>query len=275
MAKHFTILALFLLVICSLAFSQGLVTPPKNGSVYVIAHRGAHIGIPENSLAAYQKAIDLGCDFVEIDVRTSKDNQFVSVHNSTIDAYVEGKSGKVSEMTLAELKQLDIGIKIGAEWKNTRIPTFEEILQLCHGKIGIYLDLKDADPAGLIEIIKKYHMEQHIVWCIGGSAHKTIMEIKHECPSCIPMPDPYEEKNLEKVMVAYQPKVVASMMRFYTKSFGEYVHDKGAIVFVDDSENFMDKLHKEWQLMFDWHVDGIQTDQAEALIKYIKSMKKP
>jgi len=51
-----------------------------------------HNGIPENSLAAYQKAIDLGCDFVEIDVRTTKDGRFVSVHNSTIDSYVEGKN---------------------------------------------------------------------------------------------------------------------------------------------------------------------------------------
>ncbi|MFP6616763.1 MAG: glycerophosphodiester phosphodiesterase [Candidatus Hydrogenedentota bacterium] len=48
-------------------------TPPRNGGIYVIAHRGAHQGIPENTLEAYQKAIDLGCDFVEIDVRTTKD----------------------------------------------------------------------------------------------------------------------------------------------------------------------------------------------------------
>ncbi len=58
---------------------------PKNGNTYVIAHRGAHNGIPENSLAAYQKAIDLGCDFIEIDVRKSRDGKMVSVHNSTID----------------------------------------------------------------------------------------------------------------------------------------------------------------------------------------------
>jgi glycerophosphoryl diester phosphodiesterase len=243
---------------------------PRNGDIYVIAHRGAHIGIPENSLAAYQKAIDLGCDFVEIDVRTTKDNQYVSVHNSTIDAYVEGKSGKVNDMTLAELKQLDIGIRIGKQWKNTRIPTFEEILQLCQNRIGIYLDLKDADPAGLVAIIQKYNMEKQIVWCIWGSEHKTIMDIKYECPKCIPMPDPGEEKNLEKVMVAYQPNVVASMMSNYTASFGKAVHERGAIVFVDDSENYPDKLKQEWNKMIKWKVDGIQTDRPEELIKFIQ-----
>lgn len=263
---------LFLLLssICIQAvYAQGILPAPRNGNVYVIAHRGAHIGIPENSLAAYQKAIDLGCDFIEIDVRTTKDNQFVSVHNSTIDAYAEGKTGKVRDMTLVELKQLDIGERIGEEWKDTRIPTFEEILKLCQNRIGIYLDLKDADPSELIEIIKKYKMEKHVVWYIGGSAHKTMMDIKYHCPDCIPMPDPNEEKNLEKVMVAYQPNVVASVMRFYTKSFGDYVHEKGAFVFVDDSQNFLDKLHKEWAQMIAWKVDGIQTDEPEELIKFL------
>ena len=61
--------------------------------VYVIAHRGAHKNMPENSLPAYRKAIDLGCDFVEIDVRTTKDGRFVSMHNSGIDEYVQGSGG--------------------------------------------------------------------------------------------------------------------------------------------------------------------------------------
>ena len=115
---------------------------PKNGDTYVIAHRGTHNGIPENTLAAYEKAIELGCDFVEIDVRKTKDWRIVSVHNSTIDAYVNNASGKVSDFTLAELKALDIGKRVGPEWENERIPTFEEILRLCKGQIGIYLDLK-------------------------------------------------------------------------------------------------------------------------------------
>lgn len=275
MNKYFVFLAPLLFVISSFAFSQRLTVHPKNGSVYVIAHRGAHIGIPENSLAAYQKAIDLGCDFVEIDVRTTKDNQFVSIHNATIDAYVEGKSGKVKDMTLAELKALDIGKKIGNEWTNTQIPTFEEILKICHGKIGIYLDLKDADPSSLIEIIKKYNMEETIVWYIPAYFNKAIMEVKSSCPDCLVMPDPGPEKNIEKVITAYQPKVLASDMDQLSQSYVEKAHSKGALVFVDDDENDPNLWEKEWLKIMDRGTDGIQTDQPEALIKYIKSMKKP
>ena len=99
---------------------------PKNANTYVVAHRGTHIDIPENTLAAYQKAIDLGCDFVEIDLRKTKDGRFVSVHNSTIDAYTNGEiTGKVGSFTLAELKNLNIGKQVGPEWVNERIPHFE------------------------------------------------------------------------------------------------------------------------------------------------------
>jgi glycerophosphoryl diester phosphodiesterase len=75
---------------------------PKN-IIYVVAHRGAHNGIPENSLAAYRKAIDIGCGFVEIDILTTKDGRFVSIHNSTVDEYTDGIIGKVKDMTLTEL----------------------------------------------------------------------------------------------------------------------------------------------------------------------------
>ena len=135
----------------------------RNGKTYVIAHRGAHVGIPENSIPAIQKAIELGSDFVEIDTRLTKDDHIVSVHNASVDEYVVGVKGKVKDFTLAEIKKLDIGEKTGPNWKNTRIPTIDEILQVCKGKIGIYLDLKEPLVEQLIPIIRKYDMESDIV----------------------------------------------------------------------------------------------------------------
>jgi glycerophosphoryl diester phosphodiesterase len=116
---------------------------PKHG-VYVIAHRGAHVGIPENTAAAARKAIELGADFIEIDVRTTKDGKIAVVHNATVDAYTENAKGRVKDFTLDELKALDIGTRVGPQWKEERIPTFEELLDICQGKIGVYLDVKDA-----------------------------------------------------------------------------------------------------------------------------------
>ena len=132
-------------------------SPPKGGDVYVVAHRGAHIGIPENTLASYEAAIAMGVDFVEVDLRTTRDGHIVSIHNKDIDSYVaNGELGLVSEMTLEQLKQLDIGSRISPEWSNERIPTFEEILGLCKGRVGIYLDLKDASVDKLVYVVKLF-----------------------------------------------------------------------------------------------------------------------
>lgn len=267
--------AVFIFWLCVLAagpsVAQYILPAPKNGPVYVIAHRGAHIGIPENSIPAYQKAIDLGCDFVEIDVRTTSDNELVSIHNATIDAYVAGETGKVRDMTLAQLNQLDIGVKYGEIWKNTRIPTLEEILQLCTGKIGIYLDLKDADPEQIIVLLKKYDMERRTVWYVPASRHKTLMEIKQYCDACLVMPDPGDIANLETVFAAYNSKLIASDMKHFNIEFGQKMLEYQALVFVDESERDPGLLLKQWQQMIEWGVDGIQTDDPEKLIRFLKN----
>jgi glycerophosphoryl diester phosphodiesterase len=242
--------------------------PPKNG-IYVIAHRGAHINIPENSLPAYQKAIDLGCDFVEIDTRTTKDSMIVSMHNSSVDLYVTGSSGKVSEMTFEEIRNLDIGARSGAEWKGTKVPSFEEILQLCRGKIGIYLDLKAASVPDLIRIIKQYGMERDIFWYIPANRSKEISELKSGCPECILMPDPGEEENLSAVIRQFNVAAIATDMSQLSKSFVNKAHADNAIVVVDENKG----TKAEWSEIIGWNTDGIQTDDPEKLISFLKDRK--
>ena len=235
---------------------------PKTAGVYVVAHRGAHNGIPENTLAAYQKAIDLGCDFVEIDVRTSKDGHFVSIHNHTVDAYVEGVTGKVSDFTLAELRALDIGIRHGEPWAGTQIPTFEEILALCKGKIGIYLDLKNAPMKDLMKLIKQYDMEARIIWYAGARQHAEVARLSTKCVS---MPDPGPEKNLPKIIERFNPTLIASTWRNFSETFVETCHKANAIVIVDESDPSC------WDDCLAWGTDGIQTDHPAKLIEYLKT----
>ncbi|MCC6487314.1 MAG: glycerophosphodiester phosphodiesterase family protein [Candidatus Hydrogenedentes bacterium] len=265
MLKKLTLVLAFLLVVTVVRAADSLLPPPKHGGVYVAAHRGAHEGIPENTLAAYQKAIDLGADFVEIDVRTTKDGKFVSVHNSTIDSYAPGHTGRVSEMTLDELRALDIGSRVGPEWAGTKIPTFEEVLDLCKGKIGIYLDLKAAPVPPLVEAIKARGMERNVIWYVGGPQ---LHELKEVCPECIPMPDPGPEENLAKLLADEKPRIVASVWEYYSKSFLDACHKAGAIVIVDESDPTC------WEQALAWGTDGIQTDHPADLIKLLEERAK-
>ncbi len=241
---------------------------PKNGNVYVIAHRGAHEnGIPENSLAAYRKAIDIGCDFVEVDIRTTKDGKFVSMHNPDVASYVRGKTGKVRDLTLDEIESLDIGLKVGETWKGTRVPTFEQILRLCKGKIGIYLDLKDAPVSELMKIIRKYGMEQDVVWYLSPGYAGTLQDNPRIFGNSFPMPDPQSVNNIDHVAAVYNARVVATDMGVLSKSFVRKAHQKHAMVFVDDEK----ETPEEWKHILELETDGIQTDKPEELIRFIKS----
>ncbi len=252
------------------AFSQqsSYLPKPKNGNTYVVAHRGAHNGIPENTLAAYQKAIDLGCDFVEIDIRKTKDGRFVSVHNETVDAYTEGRiKGKVGVFTLAELKQLNIGKRVGPEWENERIPTFEDILKLCKGQIGIYLDLKEPDIKAQIAIIKKYGMERDIIWYIPASYMDTIKEVKKNCIECIVMPDPGPKKNIKKVVEEVHPLVLATDMGELSEDYIKIAGKLNVKVITDDQKGNVE----EWKRILEMGTDGIQTDNPKELIDFLSN----
>ena len=94
----------------------------------VIGHRGASGHAPENTMAAFRKAVALGAAFIETDLQLSRDAHFVAIHDDTVNRTTNGR-GSVHDLTLAELRQLDAGSWFGSEFSCDRIPTLEEILQ--------------------------------------------------------------------------------------------------------------------------------------------------
>jgi glycerophosphoryl diester phosphodiesterase len=272
------IIRCFLVLIYALQFSgvsgqepevEVIIDTARNGT-FVIAHRGVHKNIPENTLAAYQKAIDLGCDYVEIDTRTTSDGRIISMHNATVSEYVKGASGKVSDLTFDEIRKLDLGAGYAPQWKGTRVPSFEEILQLCKGKIGIYLDLKAASVPQLVKIIKEYNMERNIVWYIPANRTREINQLAEVCPNCILMPDAGKEDNVNEIISRLKPDVLATDMGSLSEGYVTKAHDGFALVFCDEDKGTTD----EWAKMISWKTDGIQTDDPEGLIRFLKTMKK-
>lgn len=125
----------------------------KSDYVMIFAHRGDWRNAPENSLQAYQKCIDAEFDGIEIDVQETKDGEIVIMHDQTIDRTTTG-TGKVSDYTLAELKQLFLKSPIGVITRQ-RIPTLEEVLDLAKGKILIQVDKWQPVGEKVVEVAKR------------------------------------------------------------------------------------------------------------------------
>lgn len=106
-----------------------------------VAHRGATGYAPENTIASFDLAVDMKADYIEIDVQRSKDGELVLIHDTTVDRTTDG-TGKVGDFTFEQLRDLDAGSWKGEAFAGEQIPTFEEILDRYHGKMGILIELK-------------------------------------------------------------------------------------------------------------------------------------
>lgn len=242
--------------------------PPKHGGVYVIAHRGAHLTVPENTLAAYEKAADMGVDFVEIDTRVTKDGHIISMHNDHIDAYTQGKvKGPVKDFTLAQIESLDIGSRMGPQWKNVRVPTIDQILDLCQNRVGIYVDEKAAPLGVLVQKIRAHHMMHDVVWYPNNISQMDSLHAYY--PDSHPMPDPRPTCRLDTMIASWHPPIIATAWELMSPKFAAKIHKAGALIFCDAEGK--DEDPARWQRLLDLGVDGIQTDHPAQLIKYLEA----
>jgi glycerophosphoryl diester phosphodiesterase len=239
----------------------------RQGKVVVIAHRGANRVAPENTLAAYRAAIDLGVDFVEIDVQTTADGQFVLMHDSTVDRTTNG-SGAVRSLTLSQIKELDAGSWFSAKFAGEKAPTLEEAVGLCKGKVGLYIDLKDASVPALISALERYGIASRVV--VYGAARQ-LQEIKRLRPQIAVMPGPgnwLSVRGMARLLAgSLHAEVVDSHLSSWTPGRVREAHAAGARVWVDimgetDSIRGMrEAIHMG--------VDGIQTDHPDILLRLL------
>lgn len=121
----------------------------------LIGHRGYPARFPENTLAAFEGAIQAGCDMIELDVTLTKDRKVVVIHDDTLDRTTNGR-GLVREHTLAHIKQLDAGSWFDGRFAAERVPELSEVMKLTAGRCMLNIEIKasafEADsPADAIE----------------------------------------------------------------------------------------------------------------------------
>ena len=141
---------------------------PNVGRPLIFAHRGASKAAPENTLPAFEAAIRLGADGVELDVQYSSDGALVIFHNDTLEKTSDG-TGRVTAHTLEDLRALDAGSWFDPTFAGTRIPTLDETLDLLKGRLLINIELKvlEALRSGLatdaVKAIRAHGMADQVV----------------------------------------------------------------------------------------------------------------
>ncbi|NQT20314.1 MAG: hypothetical protein HQ592_11460 [Planctomycetes bacterium] len=128
----------------------------------VIAHRGNSSSAPENTLAAIREAIDLGTDCVEVDIRCTRDGVLVLHHDPAVGR-TAGDMGNVSDLTLEDLRGLEVGSWVSEEYRGEPIPTFEEALKVARKKTRIVAEAKVDCAEQVWHIVRRMGIEEGLI----------------------------------------------------------------------------------------------------------------
>ncbi len=247
--------------------------PRTRNRIAVIAHRGGAGIMPENTLAAFQHAIRLGCDYVEIDVRTTRDGKLVIMHDRTVDRTTTG-TGAVNELTLSAIRKLDAGVRFSPLYRGEKVPTLDEVFELVRGKINVYIDHKDAPVAEILRTIRRHRVEKQMLVYSGPDQLKEWKRTAPFIPIMPSLPQDYRKPGgigeLKRILPV---DALDGDMVLWTRELVQEAHREGITVYVDNL-GFPD-TPEGYRLSIAMGVDGIETDYPDDLLKLLREEKIP
>lgn len=232
-----------------------------------VAHRGASGYAPENTIAAFDKAVEMKADYIEIDVQRSKDGELVIIHDTTVDRTTEG-TGYVKDLTFEQLRNLDAGSWKGEQFSGEKIPTFDEILDRYHGKIGILIELKAPElypgiEESVAEELKERNLdkpqnEKTIIQSFNFESMKKMNELLPKVPiGVLTSSKAHTTEQALKDFAAYADYFNPSY-GIVTKDLVHQVHSLGMKI-----SSWTVRSHESADFLLDMGVDAIITDYPD------------
>jgi glycerophosphoryl diester phosphodiesterase len=232
-----------------------------------VAHRGATGYAPENTIAAFDKGVEMKADYIEIDVQRSKDGELVIIHDNTVDRTTDG-TGYVKDLTFEQIRSLDAGSWKGEQFTGEKIPTFDEILDRYHGKTGILIELKSPELYPGIEgqvaqklkerNLDKPQNEKIIIQSFNFESMKITNSLLPKVP--IGVLTSNRAHTTEQAL-----KEFATYADYFNPSYGivskelvDQVHSLGMKI-----QSWTVRSHEAAQFLLDMNVDGIITDYPD------------
>ncbi len=250
------IVALTVNFVYSFGEKKGVINLGFKEEVQITAHRGYSAEYPENTMPAFQGAVQIGADCIELDVQQTKDGEIIVMHDSNLKR-TTGIDKNIWETTYEELRYLDAGSWFDPKFKETVIPTLDEVLQYTRGKINVNIELK---PTGhetdfeqkVLDIIEKNHCQRE---CYVSS-------MKYECLENVKKINPKIQTvyitsvSLGNFTVLDAADIYSVEAMMLTSKFINQAHRAGkkVLVWTINTEESMDRVLK-------MNVDGIITDK--------------
>ena len=239
--------------------------------ILVCAHRATNKNFPENSISAINASIALGVDIIELDVRTTKDDSLVIMHDHDIDRTTNG-SGYVASMTYKDLQKYHLLHR--DILTNEKIPTLRQVLSEISGKdVILNLDLKDIDITNYFRILKEFGMERKVMSYIWSPELMDSILDEDSLYAVLPLAN-----NIKEVRY-YNGYVHSKLIHLTDESFkGDIIQEaknNGQLIFINSlweiDELFIEgNTIKMDSLIFN-KPTIIQTDYPEELINYLEN----
>jgi glycerophosphoryl diester phosphodiesterase len=241
----------------------------------IIAHRGHSIAVPENTIEAYRRAIELGVEMIECDVNRTKDGELVMIHDWTLDRTTNG-SGRVDELTLDEVRALDAGSKFDPSFAGLRVPTTAETLDLAReAGITMCFEVKGETPAHFRRVAEQlvdlFVAKDALGWAFMSSYdHDALAAARAKVPELMLAPErlpddvPVDIPEALRQAEALGAEVIQNHWRLVTADMVDAFHARGLGVWTwptTEDEGIIRSL--------DAGVDGVMGDDVSAMVRLV------
>ncbi|PLK45133.1 glycerophosphodiester phosphodiesterase family protein [Emticicia sp. TH156] len=236
--------------------------------LHLSAHRGNSALAPENTLASFKAVMEMGVDYIEIDVRTTKDGQLAILHDGTLNRTTNG-TGPMKNYTLDELKQLSAGKGWKEAFNDERIPTLTETAALVaqwnkahKHKTHLYVDCKDVTPEPLVKELKDYNLLKDAVFY---GSDDFLLALKTVYPKAKLMPSLDKPEEIADKVAKLKPYAFDVRWTTLNETLVAEIHKHGVKVF-SDVLGLLD-TPANYKKATAMKVDLIQTDYVRKVYK--------
>lgn len=258
---------MFVTGLTGISYANSVGQVASSEDIEVVVHRGANFLAPENTLSSARAALTYGAEWIELDVRKSKDGVLYNLHDETLDRTTDGH-GPIHLVASSEIDQLDAGSWFSPSFRGLKVPRIETMLDSLKGKANVFFDVKKGTPvADLIKLVRAKRFEKNSFFWFADA--KMIPEFVKLAPEMKIKVNASDIEGVKKWQAVCQPSYVEISPENITKEFVNYCH-KNAILVMAAIQNGNEEAYRK---AIQVQPDLVNIDQPELWARMVAESK--